>query len=509
MGVKVLKAKQMQEIDRKAIEELGIPPILLMEKAGLSVVEVIRREFPSAKRVLVVAGKGNNGGDGLVVARHLHLLGYKVGYVLALGQELKGDARLQLDILKRLGLEPLRDFSLQDYELVVDALFGTGFEAPARGEGACWIELINKSGLPVVSVDLPSGLSADSPRVYEPSVKAHITVSFQFPKLCHLLHPASLRCGRLYIANIGIPQWLAQDIRLELLIGAKVPERPADAHKGLMGHVLLLGSSTGKTGALIMSAKASTRAGAGLVSVGVPEDLNMVFETSLVEEMSIPLPGKGRLSVASARLVVEMQERFSAIGVGMGMDRYEEGRQVIRELLLGLEKPLLLDADALNNLADLGLQVLKERKAITVLTPHVGEFQRLTGIEKEHILENFVDVAVEFAVNYGCYLVLKSSRTLIATPEGRAYLSTRGTSGMAKGGSGDVLSGILTALMGRAMSVEDALKLGVFLHGIAGEVAQRQKHRESLRALDLVEALPDAYNLIEHEAFEFSFSYIP
>ena len=211
----------------------------------------------------------------------------------------------------------------------------------------------------------------------------------------------------------------------------------------------------------------------------------------------------------AVKKVLEVQNRFSAVAVGMGMDRYQEGRLIIRELLLGLERPLLIDADGLNNLADLGVEVLKERKGITVLTPHVGEYERLSGLRKDHIVENLIDVAQDFAVKYGCYLVLKSSRTVIATPEGRAYLSIRGTPAMAKGGVGDVLSGILVALLGRGMPAEEALKLGVFLHGLAGEIAERKRHRESLRALDLVEAVPEAYNLIENEACDSFISYIP
>ncbi len=508
--MKILKAQEMAQIDRQAIEGFGIPSLLLMEKAGLSVVEAIRREFPDARKVLVVAGRGNNGGDGLVVARHLHLLGYSVGYVLALGEELKGDALLQYKLLKNLGLEPLKEVDFTKYELVVDAIFGTGFEPPVRGQAVKWIEAINRSGLPVVSVDIPSGLSADSGRLFEPSVRANATVTFQFPKLCHFLHLASKSCGRLYVANIGIPAWLAQGINRELITKANLPERPPDAHKGKMGHVLLIGGSTGKTGAVIMSAKASTRAGAGLVSVGIPEDLNPIIEASLVEEMSIPLKGKGRLSEEAVSQVLELQERFSALGVGMGMDRYEEGRKVIRGLIEGVEKPLLIDADGLNNLADAGVELLKERQGrITVLTPHVGEFERLSGLEKSYIQENLTDCAVEFAVKYGCYVVLKSSRTALATPEGRVFLSVRGTPAMAKGGVGDVLSGILTALLGRGMETEEALKLGLLLHGIAGEVATTKSHRESLKATDLIEALPLAYNLIEHEAFEPSFSYLP
>ncbi len=507
--MKILKGQEMQKLDRIAIEEIGVPSILLMEKAGLSVVEAIRREFPEAKRVLVIAGKGNNGGDGLVVARHLHLMGYRVSYVLALGEDLKGDALLQYQILKNLGLEPLKEVNWSSFDLIVDALFGTGFKPPAVGAGVEWINLMNSSRIPIVSVDIPSGLFADSGKEYEPSVKAHLTVTFQFPKVCHLLYPSAKRCGKLYVANIGIPQRLAEGIKRELLLKVKVPQREPHVHKGLMGHVLIVGGSTGKTGAVIMSARASTRTGSGLVSVGIPEDLNPIIEASLVEEMSIPLKGKGRLSIEAAKDILSLQNRFSALAVGMGMDRYKEGQAFVRELLLNLEKPLLLDADALNNLADLGVEYLREGKGIRVLTPHVGEFERLMGLKKEYIVENFIDVAQEFAQKYGCYLVLKSSRTVIATPDGKAYLSTRGTPAMAKGGMGDVLSGILVALLGRNLPMEDALRLGVFLHGLAGEVAEKKKHRESLRALDLVEAIPEAYNLIENEAFDSTIFDIP
>ncbi|MCX8059963.1 MAG: NAD(P)H-hydrate dehydratase [Aquificaceae bacterium] len=506
--MKVLKSREMQEIDRKTTEELCIPSLLLMEKAGLSVVEAIRREFPKVRRVLVVAGRGNNGGDGLVVARHLHLLGYKVDYLLAMGEELKGDALVQLKILERLGLRALREADPSQYELVVDALLGTGFRPPATGEAKRWIEFVNNSGLPVVSVDLPSGLSADSGKSFEPSVRASLTVSFQFPKLCHLLHPASLKCGKLYVANVGIPTWLAQGVKRELLLRVFPPHRPPDAHKGTMGHVLVVGASRGKTGAVIMSARACTRTGAGLVSVGVPELLLPAVEASLVEEMKIPLRGGERLSREGAREVLLLQEKFSAVAGGMGMDRYEEVQQVVKELLRGLNRPLLLDADALNNLADLGVELLKGREHPTVLTPHVGEFQRLTGADKDYIRENLTEVAVEFALKYRCYLVLKSSRTVVATPEGKAFLSVRGTPAMAKGGVGDVLAGVLLALLGRGLPIEEALKLGVFLHGLAGEVAQKEKHKESLRALDLVEAIPQAYNLMENEAFEPPFVYL-
>ncbi|ADO45610.1 carbohydrate kinase, YjeF related protein [Hydrogenobacter thermophilus TK-6] len=500
--MRILKALEMSQIDSLAIKDIGIPSLLLMENAGLRLVEVIRKEFPHVKKLLFFIGKGNNGGDGLVAVRHLHLLGYKADYFLVFGEDLKGDARLNLEVLKRLGCEPLKDKPSDDYHLVVDAIFGTGFEPPVRGEARRWIEFINSLGKPVVAVDIPSGLCADSGQDYEPSVRANLTITFQFPKVCHVLYPSAKRCGKVYVANIGIPESLAKHINRHVLEKVKPLKREPDVHKGNMGHVLLVGSSVGKTGALIMSARAATRTGSGLVSVGVPESLNHIFEISLIEEMSLPLEGEERLKEKSADTIISVQENFTAIGVGMGMGRYEEGRVIIKKLLLGIKKPLLLDADGINNLADTGdLSILKEREHPTVLTPHVGEFARLSGYDKTHIIHHLIDVAQEFSQKWNCFLVLKSSRTVISTPDGEAFVSLRGSPAMAKGGTGDVLSGILTSLIGRKIPILEALKIGVFLHGLCGEIAQSKRHTESVKALDLVEEIPEAYNQMENESY--------
>ncbi|MFN3927283.1 MAG: NAD(P)H-hydrate dehydratase [Pseudanabaenaceae cyanobacterium] len=506
--MRLLTAQEMLDIDRRAITGVGIPSLVLMERAGLQVTAVIRREFPDLGRVLVVAGKGSNGGDGLVVVRHLHLLGYGVDYCLAMGADLKGDAQVQLQILQNLGLEPVASIESDPYTLIVDALLGTGFSPPVRGTALDAIAQINGSGLPVVAVDIPSGLSADSGKELIPAVQAKVTVTFQFPKLCHLLYPASKTCGKLYVANIGIPPSLAAEINRTVLLDVNLPPRPPDAHKGMMGHILLVGGSIGKTGAVILAGKAGTRAGAGLVSVAVPAGLQPALETALWEEMTIPLAGSDRLAKESVAEILALQAKFTAVGVGMGMDRYRGGQELIKELVTSLEQPLLLDADALNNLADVGVAILKARQGITVLTPHVGEFQRLSGLPKEQIIEQLTEVAQEFAQRWGCYLVLKSARTAIATPAGKVYLSVRGGAGMAKGGMGDVLAGILTALLGRGLAPESALLLGVFTHGLAGEIAQAEKHLESLRAIDLVEALPKAWQAIEQKNYPQPFVYL-
>ncbi len=501
-GMKVLTSDEMYTADRRAVEEFGIPSVVLMENAALALFKVIRKEYPDAKKILVLVGKGNNGGDGLALTRHLLLNRYDVDYVLCLGDDLRGDAKVQLDILKNLGKRPLWDVEFQRYDLLVDALLGIGFKPPLSATASKWIKGMNTSGLPVVAVDVPSGLLADSPQTTEDHVRAHTTVTFMAPKICHVFYPSAQSCGKVYIANISIPEFTFSHVYREIITRVGLPQRAPDVHKGLMGHVLLVGSSVGKTGALIMSAKASTRTGSGLVTVGVPRGLNSIFETVLTEEMSMPLDGDERLSYACVEKILSLQERFSALGVGMGMDRYEEGRRIVLDLIGYWEKPLLLDADALNNLADAkAMELLRSRKIPAVLTPHAGEFGRLTGLSKDDILSRPTEVAREFSQRYNAYLVLKFSRTVIATPDGKVLISTYGTPAMAKGGVGDVLSGILTSLLGRDMDILSALKLGVVLHGLSGQVAEKSSHTESLRALDLVESIPTAYNLIQHGAY--------
>jgi len=496
--MKILKADEMSLLDRKTIEEIGLPSLVLMENASRCLLFEVEKRFKKGK-VLVVAGKGNNGGDGLALARHLHLRGWEVDVYLPLGQP-RGDALHQLNILKKLGLEPLKekpDFS--SYGLLVDALFGTGFKPPAEGKASEVIEEINKSGAKVVSVDIPSGLSADSGEVNGPAVRANLTVTFQFPKVCHVLFPSAELCGEVVVCDISIPPALASDIPRELLRpdSLVLPARKPDTYKTREGHVLIVGASAGKTGAVALASRAATRAGAGLVTAGIPEDLNPILESILIEEMTLPLRGKERLSFFAVRDILSEAERYSVLGLGMGMGRYEEGQDIVLELLRKWEKPIVLDADGINNLADSGkLEVLKERKIPAVLTPHIGEFARLTGYDSAYIIPHQIDVALEFSLRWRSYLVLKGARTVISTPEGRAFVFAEGTPALAKGGTGDVLTGIICALIPK-LGIEDALKLGVFLHGLAGRLAEEKLHTESVGASDVVESIPFAFRELQ------------
>lgn len=497
--MKILKANEMSLFDKITIENIGIPSLVLMENASRCVFEEIKKNFPHAKNILIVAGKGNNGGDGLAVARHLFLNNYCVDIYLAFG-EVRGDAEIQLKILENLGLNPLDskpDF--KNYDLIVDAIFGTGFQPPVKGKIGDLINEINASKVDVISVDIPSGLSADTGEVFYPSIKAKVTVTFQFPKICHVLFPAAKQCGEVVIADISIPGSLASDVKREILTlkHLKLYRREEDTYKTKEGHILIVGGSRGKTGAVAMSAKAATRTGAGLVSVGIPENLDDILETLLIEEMTIPLKGLDRLSIFSVKQIVELQEKHNVLALGMGMERYEEGQDIVIDILEKWEKPILLDADGINNFADCrDLSPLKDREIPAVLTPHIGEFSRLTGYNTKTIIYNQIELSQEFSQKNNCYLVLKGARTVISTPEGKAYVFTEGTPALAKGGTGDVLAGILSALMAK-MEIEDALKLGVYIHGLSGKKAEEAYHREGIKATDVIEFIPRTFRELE------------
>lgn len=489
----------MSLFDKITIENIGIPSLVLMENAGRCIFEEIKKNFIHAKNILIVAGKGNNGGDGLALARHLFLNNYRVDIYLAFG-EVRGDAEIQLKILENLGLKPLNSRpNFKNYDLIVDAIFGTGFQPPVKGEIGDLINEINASKVDVISVDIPSGLSADTGEVFSPSIKAKITVTFQFPKICHVLFPAAKQCGKVVTADISIPSSLASDVKREILTlkHLKLYRREEDTYKTKEGHILIVGGSRGKTGAVAMSAKAATRTGAGLVSVGIPENLDDILETLLIEEMTIPLKGLDRLSIFSVKQIVDLQEKHDVLALGIGMERYEEGQDIVIDILEKWEKPILLDADGINNLADYGdLSSLKNRKIPAVLTPHIGEFSRLTGYDTKTIIYNQIELSQEFSQKYNCYLVLKGARTVISTPEGKAYVFTEGTPALAKGGTGDVLAGILSALMAK-MEIEDALKLGVYIHGLSGREAEKAYHMESIKATDVIEFIPQTFRELE------------
>jgi hydroxyethylthiazole kinase-like uncharacterized protein yjeF len=505
--MKVVTSKEMQAIDRKTIDGYGVPGLVLMERAGLAVARVVRET--AGHKVLVLAGSGNNGGDGLVAARNLHNSGYNVK-VLFLGRRgrMSPDCRSQYKMAGRMGLPMEFRGRLKTADIhgatVVDAIFGTGLGKDITGEAAGSISLLNSTGAPVVAVDMPSGVSSDTGRVMGVAVRAQATVTFGMPKRGHLLYPGAGYTGKLYIEDIGFPPALTRgsNLKCELLVREEMallaPERQRYSHKGDYGHVLLISGSRGKTGAAMMAARACLRTGAGLVTIGSPGLLSDSFQAAVTEEMFLPLPdtGRGTLSLSALDGILDfLDRRANVLAIGPGIGTEDETRRLVMELLARCTAPMLIDADAINALAGMA-GLLKRVKAPVVLTPHPGEFSRLSGNAVEEIERDRVDAAGSFARRTGAFLVLKGVPTVVAEHEGRTFINPTGNPGMAKAGVGDALTGMTAALMAQGLSPLGASLLGVYLHGLAGDIAASEKGEHSLLSSDIIEAIPEAYRAL-------------
>jgi len=508
--MKVVTAQMMRELDRRTIEEIGVKGLVLMENAGLGTAEAIDENFPGVQfaRVVVIAGRGNNGGDGYVVARHLSSWGAEVLVVLLCRkQEVQGDAAVNLEILGRLGVEVVEapDESALDgqadqilgADIVVDAVFGTGLRRKVEGLYARAIDLINGFPGPVVSVDIPSGLNADTGQPMGDAVFADLTVTFGLPKLGHILYPGAIHCGSLELVDIGIPSGVVDeaDIPYSLVergqIQANFLPRKPDAHKGSFGHLLVLAGSPGFTGAAIMTGQAAARVGAGLVTVGCPAGVNPILEAHLTEVITRPLPesAAGTFSKKAATQVMDLLKNKSALALGPGITTDPEVRQLVARLVEKADVPLVLDADGLNCLEG-KLALLRKRKADTVLTPHPGEMARLVRSTAEKVNRDRVGVARKFAERHGVHVVLKGAGTVTACPDGQVFINTTGNPGMASGGTGDVLTGMIAGFMAQGMPAREAALTGVFLHGLAGDEAALRVGERALLAGDILEELP-------------------
>jgi len=514
--MRLLKSEEMAKVDRHAIEVIGIPGPVLMENASRGVAEVIYREVEGS-RALVVCGKGNNGGDGLAAARHLYNLGYDVEVVLtAPVEELKGDARLNAEIISKLPIPvhvvDSEEKLFQLYALVkechfiVDALFGTGLSKPLKGIYKEIVEVINGANRTVVAVDVPSGISGSTGEIIGPHVKADLTVTFAYPKVAHVYPPACYYAGKVFVVDISIPEDSAALVGPERFlltldeVAFTYPLREIMDHKYTFGHLAVVGGSRGKTGAPAMSALAALRTGAGLSTVIVPKSLNEIFEVKLTEPMSVPVEddGRGYFTVESVDRVLKTfkEGKFSAAVIGPGLGNQPETFQFAREVIKELQLPAVIDADGLNALAG-ETEILKARSAPTVITPHVGEFVRLTGVPKEEVLKEPWEHALRFAKGHNCVVVLKSGRTVVATPNGQVFVNVIGNPGMATAGTGDVLAGVIGALLAMGVEAEDAAKFGVFLHSLSGDLGAEKLSQEALIATDLIKFLPEAIKRIQ------------
>jgi NAD(P)H-hydrate epimerase len=507
----------MQELDRRAAAEYGIPSLLLMENAGAETVREMRATFPalSRSRVAILCGRGNNGGDGFVVARHLLNQGVTVRtFLLGRRGEVKGDARVNLETLEKMGaaLVEVTDTGelatlsegMPSTDVVVDALLGTGTQGPARDLLAEAIELVNRAGRPVVAVDIPSGLGADDSEPPGPAVRAALTVTFALPKRSLLLYPAASYAGVVRIVDIGIPSALCRDPELRLgLLEAQdavpaFPRRDPAAHKGSFGHVLVVAGSVGKTGAAVLTSLAAQRIGAGLVTLAIPESLNDIMEVKLTEVMTEPLPETEARTLGRDALdrLVRLAEGKSVLAIGPGLGTHPSTQELVRDLLGVLRLPIVLDADGLNALAGRA-ELLGRAAGPVILTPHPGELSRLLGIARDELLRQRIPVVQEVAGRFNVTLVLKTAHTVIASPKGDAAIVPTGNPGMATGGTGDVLTGIIAGLLAQGVDPGLAARAGAYVHGLAGDLAAERMGQEAMLAGDLLESVPEAIRQVK------------
>lgn len=501
--MKIVTADEMRRIDRETIGQYGIPSAVLMERAGLAVAERVRAEYPP-KKIIVLCGAGNNGGDGIVAARHLHTWGYRTSVRMVMRRaNFSDECSVQLKIAEKFGVTVVFGSTITAADLhgavVIDALFGTGLSKPLAGALAAVVRTVNESGVPVISIDIPSGISADTGQVQGAAIRAAQTITFGLPKRGHILHPGADYTGRLSVADIGFPCALTQDPRIpaETVTADDaaflLPARPAASYKNQFGHVLVIAGSPGKTGAALMTARACLRAGAGLVTIGAPESLMDIFMGRVTEEMLIPLPdsGDGTLApFAADEILRQIRGRFDVLAIGPGLGASPEVHAVVRELVVRSVVPLVIDADGLNALAGQS-GVLHNAKAPLILTPHPGELRRLDpNVPADR---SRIDGAIGFAKAYGVTLVAKGAPSITATPDGHALVNTTGNAGMATAGTGDVLTGIIAGLAAQKMRPSSAAALGVYLHGLAGDIAAVRLGQHALIATDLISTLADAF----------------
>lgn len=506
-------------LEQAAIQEYGIPSLLLMENAGLAVVRSIRELFQGqlkGKRVLILAGKGNNGGDGLVAARHLTNNGAEAKiFLLAKPEELQGDAAANWQMVKAMQIpyqviQTERDLNLLRIglmytELVVDAIFGTGFRGTVQGVTARLMTLVNEAKKPVLAVDLPSGVEADSGAVRGVCLKADGTVTFGLPKFGLLLEPAARFVGKLTVADISLPLDLLRKQRFSRILlddswcRDTIPVRPADSHKGDYGHVVVAGGSTGMSGAVTLAARAAIRSGAGLVTTAVPRCLNQIMAINITEAMTRPLPETNEGSLAQAALEpLRDLAGDKVLVIGPGLSRQKETGEMVRALVADLPCPSVIDADALFALAG-GADLLQESAFPVVLTPHPGEMARLLDISTAEVQADRAGIALQAARDWRAVVVLKGAKTLVATPAGNLYVCPSGNPGMATGGSGDVLSGLIGGLMAQGLPAEEAAAAAVYCHGLAGDAAAAENGMMGLAAGDLVAKLPGILKKFEGE----------
>lgn len=501
---RIVNSEEMKFCDSNTIEHFGVPSIVLMERAALCVVAETVKRIPAAGRVLIVCGGGNNGADGLAAARLLYERGYSVAVVQTAdnGRRTKENL-LQRDILKNYGINITEQIPQQQtFDCVIDALLGVGMNGAPRDIYKRLIRQMNAIRAFRVAVDMPSGVSADDGKAYDPSFDAHLTVTFAYRKAGQLLYPGREKCGTVVTAAIGITDesWLErrpscfapepEDLN-------RIPKRPPRSNKGTFGRILVIAGSTNMAGAALFCAQAAYMAGCGLVRLFTPESNRVILQSALPEAI-LTTYDETQKKVPLQELLAEAITWADVIALGPGLGRSDDACRIVEQVLLTARGPVVADADALNILA--GKQELFKKTAATlIVTPHLGEMSGLCGKSVPDIQGSLRSTAEQFAAQHRVICVLKDAVTITAGPSG-VRLNTSGCSAMAKGGSGDVLTGIIAALTAQGMEPETAAYIGVYVHGLAGEVTAEQIGSYSVLARDLLQAVGTIFHKLAEES---------
>jgi NAD(P)H-hydrate epimerase len=511
----LVTASQMQDIDRQTIESFGIPGLVLMENAGRGAVDFLLKRFKDikTKKIAVVAGRGNNGGDGFVIARYLMEKGMIVNtFLLSSKKKVAGDAKVNMELAQKLcdRSRTCSIFEIPDadtfkkqksrilhHDLFIDAILGTGLNSDVRGVFKDAIELINSARQPVFSIDIPSGLHSDTGQPLGIAVKANATATFAFAKTGQLLYPGHSYTGDLNVIDIGIPNFIVQEknIKLSLIekkdIAACFKPRDTQSHKGSFGHLLVIAGSTGKTGAASLCANAAMRCGTGLVTLGVAKSLNERIEPQVIEPMTHPLPEKEK-GVLSDHCFDEIQtllkgKQALALGPGIGIRR--NTKKLVHKLIEKSAVPIIIDADAINCIAEKP-EVLLRKNVPAILTPHPGEMARLCDMTTLDIQADRIGIASQFSKKFNTIVVLKGAQTVVSFPDGRSSICPTGNPGMASGGMGDVLTGMIAGFCAQGFSPEKASLAGVYIHGLSADILSKDIGAFGFVAMDMIQMIP-------------------
>lgn len=510
----IVSVEEMRWCDEIAIKEYGIPAKILMESAGLNTAGIIRQEFSplESKNIAVFCGKGNNGGDGFVAARALINYCARINIVLlALPSEFKGDTKDNFKILQVLAKKTKNRITIRRYskkilstlpkpDIIIDAIFGTGFSGYVRKPFSDVINWINKQNAKIIAVDIPSGVDGTTGAVDNCAVRAGLTVTMGCIKSGLLCNQGRELSGIVQVADIGIPNLILEDSKLKTFLAEKsdvknvLPKRPVHAHKYSVGKVMVLAGSKGLTGAAALCCESAYRAGAGAVVLGTPEPVYPILARKLTETMAFPLPATdaGTLSLNALEKIREKLEWADVLVVGPGLSQNTETQRLILKILFEYRGKVLVDADGLNAIAAEGISKLRSSRAQFILTPHVGEFSRLTKLSSTEIEKNRINTARDLSKKNQITVVLKGVPTVVASKDGSAILNSTGNPGMATAGAGDVLSGIIAGLWAQGMLDKEAAWTGVYLHGLSGDMAAEKVGVRGIVANDLIEYLPAA-----------------